>query len=117
LGNRHQGLKDQMFSRRNIYEAGKQRDRRVVTRSLRPLAGCYLTGPVEPCGALPRKCLFIYLFTTVVPKHTSVNGCSFVHCHHFIDVTVKPDSIVGMEETGGFTDEHLSSLSFANGAA
>jgi hypothetical protein len=22
---------------------------------------CYLTGLVEPCGALPRKCLFIYL--------------------------------------------------------
>jgi hypothetical protein len=37
-----------------------QRDRRVVTRSRRPLAGCYLPGRVEPCGALPRKCLFIY---------------------------------------------------------
>jgi hypothetical protein len=24
--------------------------------------GRYLTGLVEPCGALPRKCLFIYLF-------------------------------------------------------
>jgi hypothetical protein len=23
---------------------------------------CYLTELVEPCGALPRKCLFIYLF-------------------------------------------------------
>jgi hypothetical protein len=24
--------------------------------------GCYLTGLVEPCGALPRKCLFVYSF-------------------------------------------------------
>jgi hypothetical protein len=24
--------------------------------------GVYLTELVEPCGALPRKCLFIYLF-------------------------------------------------------
>jgi hypothetical protein len=37
-----------------------QWDRRVVTRSRRPLAGCCLMGLVEPCGALPRKCLFIY---------------------------------------------------------
>jgi hypothetical protein len=41
--------------------AGIQRDRRVVTSMLWPLTGCYLTGLVEPCGDLPRKCLFIYL--------------------------------------------------------
>jgi hypothetical protein len=46
----------------DIYEGRVQRDRRVVTRKSRPLAGCYLTELVEPCGALPRKCLFIYLF-------------------------------------------------------
>jgi hypothetical protein len=41
--------------------AGKQRDRRVAIEVVGP-RGRYLTGLVEPCGALPRKCLFIYLF-------------------------------------------------------
>jgi hypothetical protein len=45
-----------------IYEVRVQWDRRVATRSRRPLAVCYLTGLVEPCGALPRKFSFIYLF-------------------------------------------------------
>jgi hypothetical protein len=44
-----------------IDEGRVQCARRVATRSHRPLAGCYLTGLVEPCGALPRRCLFIYL--------------------------------------------------------
>jgi hypothetical protein len=30
--------------------------------------GRYLTGLVEPCGALPRKCLFIYLFIYYLPQ-------------------------------------------------
>jgi hypothetical protein len=38
-----------------------QRDRRVVTRKSRLLAERYVTELVEPCGALPRKCFFIYL--------------------------------------------------------
>jgi hypothetical protein len=38
-----------------------QRDRRVVTSMSRLLAERYLTELAEPCGALPRKCLFILL--------------------------------------------------------
>jgi hypothetical protein len=34
----------------------------AATRSRRALAGCYLTGLVEPCGAYLRKCLLICLF-------------------------------------------------------
>jgi hypothetical protein len=50
------------------YEGRVQRDRRVVTRKSRPLAGCYLTELVEPCGALPRKCYYYYYnWTDSVP--------------------------------------------------
>jgi hypothetical protein len=56
---RHSSIEKEGLSRH--YEARVQRDRRVVTRSPRPLAGCDLTGLVEPCGTLQRKCLFIHL--------------------------------------------------------
>jgi hypothetical protein len=34
----------------------------------------YLTGLVEPCGALPRKCLFIYLFGAERAKKNNNNN-------------------------------------------
>jgi hypothetical protein len=43
-------------------EGRVQRDRRVAISVSRLLAERYLTELVEPCRALPRKCLFIYLF-------------------------------------------------------
>jgi hypothetical protein len=55
LGNRHQGNHEKKGCR-------VQRDRRVVTSMSRLLAERYLTELVEPCGALPRRCLFIYSF-------------------------------------------------------
>jgi hypothetical protein len=52
LGDRHQGCVD-ITRQRNKGIAG------LPPEVVGP-RGRYLTGLVEPCGALPRKCLFIY---------------------------------------------------------
>jgi hypothetical protein len=43
-------------------------------QKVQPLAGCYLTELVEPCAAVPRKCLFIHLFICVCGENALDNG-------------------------------------------
>jgi hypothetical protein len=52
-------------------------------QKVKPLAGCYLTELMEPCGALPRKCLFIHLFTRSQVKPGSITDTiSESICHY-----------------------------------
>jgi hypothetical protein len=68
LGNRHQGLKGKIVSRRNICEAGCNGIAGLSPEVVGP-RGRYLTGLVEPCGALPRKCSFTYPGPTPRPSN------------------------------------------------
>jgi hypothetical protein len=54
LGDRHQGIKTNDAGKQTELQGGHQ-------RALAP-RGVTLTQLVAACGALPRKCLFIYLF-------------------------------------------------------
>jgi hypothetical protein len=48
----------------SVYEGRVQWDRRVATRSRRPLVGCYLTGLVEPS----RVNVYLFIYCQIAPR-------------------------------------------------
>jgi hypothetical protein len=59
LGDRHQGT----------FVQGIKWDRRAAPRHRAPSPGS-LTGLMEPCGALPRKCLFMWFVRSSDPTNS-----------------------------------------------